>query len=266
MGLRINSNIEAFNTHRYLAYNSDQLGKSMARLSSGFRINSAADDAAGLGISERMRAQIGGLTVAQGNVSTGIAFTQTADGALGEISSILQRARDLALQYNGPGGANANAAITAEATQLSAEASRIITTSQFNGISFLQGGANLTLQVGPNATDQLTISMATTQSNLATALSSLAGGAPNITAIDSAISAIANSRAQFGTMQNRLEYTSESLGVFQENLMSAESQIRDVDVADEITKLTKYQILQESGMAMLAQATQSHSSILSLLR
>jgi flagellin len=267
MGLRINNNVEAFNAHRTLSANSSKLSKSMARLSSGFRINSAADDAAGLALSERMRGQISGLGVAQRNVQDGISFAQTAEGSLQEISSILQRARDLAVQYNnGTGGAAGNAAITAEVTQLSAEVSRIIASAQFNGVTFLQGGAAMTLQVGANGAEQLGVAMVTAETSIGTALSGFATGTANITLLDTAIQNIAAARGQFGAIQNRLEYTNDALGIYQENLMAAESRIRDVDMAEEMTNMTRLQILQESGMAMLAQANQQGSSVLSLLR
>lgn len=262
MGLRINNNIEAFNAHRTLNANSDKLSKSMARLSSGFRINTAADDAAGLGISERMRSQISGLAVAQRNVQDGVSYVQTAEGALNEISSILQRVRELSIQYNGTGGANGNFAITSEIAQLSAEAGRIITSSQYNGIQLINNPANLVLQVGPNGTDTVTV----TATNGTTAVGNAMTVPPVVANIDLAITRVANERGRLGAMQNRLEYTSNSLGVFQENLMAAESRIRDVDMAAEMTKMTKLQILQESGMAMLAQANQQGSSVLSLLR
>lgn len=267
MGLRINNNTEAFNSYRSLSINSNQLSKSMEKLSSGFRINRAADDAAGLGISERMRGQIRGLEMAQRNVQDGISFVQTAEGSMQEIHSILHRARELAVQYNnGTGGASARAAITAEAAQLSAEVTRLISAAQFNGVQLLSGGANVTLQVGANGGEQLGVAMANVGTSISTALSGLATGTANITLLDTAISGIATERARFGAIQNRLEYTSNALGIYQENLMAAESRIRDTDMASEMTKMTKYQILQQSGMAMLAQANQSGSSVLSLLR
>lgn len=267
MGLRINSNVEAFNAYRALNVNSTQLSKSMEKLSSGFRINRAADDAAGLGISERMRGQIRGLEMAQRNVQDGISFVQTAEGSMQEIHSILHRARELAVQYNnGTGGASAQAAITAEVAQLSAEVSRLITAAQFNGVSLLGGGANVTLQVGANNGETLSVSLANAATSIGTALSGFVGGTASIALLDTAIANIATDRARFGAVQNRLEYTSNALGIYQENLMAAESRIRDTDMASEMTKMTKFQILQQSGMAMLAQANQGGSSVLSLLR
>lgn len=268
MGLRIQNNIEAFNAQRSLTFNSSNVAKSMQRLSSGFRINSAADDAAGLAVSERMRAQIRGLEVAQRNVQDGVSFVQAADGAMAQVHSILQRARELALQYNGSGGASGNFAITTEAAQLSAEVSRLITSANYNGIQLLTGSAvpSLTLQIGANGGESLGVTLANVLTSIGTALSQLSTGTANITGFDTAINNMSGNRARLGAIQNRLEYTGESLGIFQENLMSAESRIRDTDMASEMSKLTKYQILQESSMAMLAQANQGGASILSLLR
>lgn len=269
MALRINNNLAAFNAQRSLNRNTAGLERSLARLASGFRINSAADDAAGLGISERMRAQIRGVEMAQRGVQDGISLVQTGEGALQEISSILQRVRELAVQYNnGTGGASAQAAITAEVAQLSSEVSRLIGAASFNGVALLSGaaGAAITLQVGANQGQSITLGVVNAQASIGTAFTAFTTIASNITNIDTAIGNIANNRSTFGAMQNRLEYTNNSLATYQENMMAAESRIRDVDMADEMTQLTRYQILQESGMAMLAQAHQQNASVLSLLR
>lgn len=279
MGLRINTNVEAFNAHRQLSGTSNKLSKSMEKLSSGFRINSAADDAAGLGISERMRGQIRGLAQAQRNAQDGISLVQTAEGAMQEMHSILHRVRELAVQYqNGVNGAGSQAAITAEVAQLSAEITRMIGAATFNGIALLTGGSVTagilaTLQVGPNqsASDQLAIPSVTLAASLGTVLNDFQTGTPasmaNVLAnLDTAIDTLSNRRAQFGAIQNRLEYTVNSLSIYQENLMAAESRIRDVDMAQEMTTFTKLQILQQSGTAMLGQANQSAQSVLSLLQ
>jgi flagellin len=277
MGLRINTNVEAFNSHRNLSATSSKLSKSMEKLSSGFRINRAADDAAGLGISERMRGQIKGLGQAQRNAQDGISLVQTAEGAMQEMHSILQRVRELAVQYqNGVYGAESRAAITAEVAQLSAEVTRMIGAANFNGIALLTLGAAATpailatLQVGPNqsASDQLTIPSVNVAGDLGTVLTDFQSGtmANVIANLDTAIDSLSRNRSTFGAIQNRLEYTVNALGIYQENLMAAESRIRDVDMAAEMTTFTKLQILQQSGTAMLAQANMSSQGVLSLLQ
>lgn len=268
MGLRIANNVDAFSAHRNLNASSLAMSKSMAKLSSGFRINSAADDAAGLGISEKMRGQISGLQQAGRNVQDGISLASTAEGSMQEISSILLRVRELAVQYNnGTNSAAGKAAITAEVTQLNAEVTRLISTSNYNGITLLAGGT-VTLQVGANGTDTLGVAFTNATTAVGTSISTFAtaGAATviNITALDTSIDAISTARATYGAVQNRLEHTANALGVYQENLMAAESRIRDVDMAEEMTSYTKQQILQQSGTAMLAQAHSNAASVLSL--
>lgn len=276
MGLSINSNIEAFNAHRNLMLTNLRLSKSMERLSSGRRINRAADDAAGLGISERMRAKIGGLAQAQRNAQDGISLVQTAEGSMEEMHSILHRIRDLAVQYNnGTYSAADKQSMVAEVAQLSGELTRMVGAAKFNGIPLLNstGGAPLaTLQVGANSGETMVIPGVDAATSLGTEISRFAGANPatvtqiDIGRIDDAINAIANDRATFGAVQNRLEHTVNALGSHQENLIAAESRIRDVDMAEEITNMTRLQILQQSGTAMLAQANSMKSSILSLLQ
>ncbi|MCW2926215.1 MAG: flagellin domain protein [Thermoleophilia bacterium] len=266
MGLRINNNVESFNAHRNLSTTANRLSKSMEKLSSGLRINRAADDAAGLGISERMRGQIGGLGQAQRNAQDGMSLAATAEGSMQEIHSILHRVRELGVQYqNGTNGPEALFAITSEVTQLSAEVTRMIGAASFNGIALLGGGAAITIQVGANQGETTTISPVDVATSIGTALADFAGGTPDLTDIDAALDAVSADRATFGAVQNRLEYASNALGIAQENMMAAESRIRDVDMAMEMTNLARLQILQESGIAMLAQANQTQSSILKLL-
>jgi len=276
MGLRINTNVEAFNGHRNLSATSSRLAKSMEKLSSGFRINRAGDDAAGLGISERMRSQISGVAQAQRNSQDGISLVQTAEGALQEIHSILHRVRDLAVQYmNDSTGADGRFAITTEVAQLSAEIQRMAGTANFNGTPLLtNAGGTITLQVGANAGETIAVSLidiTITLGATGTALDDFVTDPGNastvsISDIDAAITTVSTSRGDFGAIQNRLEYTVNALGIYQENLMAAESRIRDVDMAQEMTNFTKLQILQQSGTAMLAQANQSSQSLLSLLQ
>ncbi len=279
MGLRINTNVEAFNSHRNLTNTSGALAKSMEKLSSGFRINTAADDAAGLGISERMRGQIRGVAQAQRNAQDGISLVQTAEGSMQELQEILHRIRELAVQYqNGTNDTNARLAITTEVAQLSAELGRMISGANFNGIQLLNNAGTITLQVGPNqtASDSLTFNMVnlpafltpTNGVDLATVMGNFNTGtmATVLQDVDEIVTEISTQRANMGAIQNRLEHTVSALGIYQENLMSAESRIRDVDMAQEMTNYTKLQILQQSGTAMLAQANQSTSSVLSLLQ
>ncbi|MCW2972397.1 MAG: flagellin FliC [Thermoleophilia bacterium] len=270
MGLRIANNVDAFSAHRNLSASSLAMSKSMAKLSSGFRINSAADDAAGLGISEKMRGQISGLQQAGRNVQDGISLASTAEGSMQEISSILLRVRELAVQYNnGTQSSAGRAAITAEVTQLDAEVTRLIGTANYNGITLLAGGT-VTLQVGANGTDTLGVAFTNATTAVGTSISSFASATAatviSITAIDTSIDAISTARATYGAVQNRLEHTANALGVYQENLMAAESRIRDVDMAEEMTNYTKQQILQQSGTAMLAQANSNSASVLSLFK
>ena len=267
MGLRINNNLESFNAHRNLSLNSGRLARSMERLSSGFRINRAGDDAAGLGISERMRGQIRGLEQAQRNAQDGISLVQTAEGALQELHSILGRVRELAVQYqNGTNGPAAQMAITTEVAQLEQEVTRMIGAANFNGVQLIDGsGGTLTLQVGANQGETMSVATVNATTSIGTAISDFVSGTPNLTDIDAAIDAIATDRGMMGALQNRLEYTSNALGIAQENMMAAESRIRDVDMAQEMTTLARLQILQESGVAMLAQANMQQQTVLRLL-
>jgi flagellin len=272
MSLRIQNNVEAFNAHRQLQGTSNAMSKSMERLSSGYRINRAADDAAGLAISEKLRAQIGGLDQAQRNAQDAVSLVQTGEGALAEVHAMLQRVRDLAVQYNNGTLATADkAAITAEVAQLCAEISKIGSDTKFNGIALLSGGATVTFQTG--AEDGETISFngiqlfgSATADIDANIFAWAAGGAVTLASIDAAIQNVSTVRSMFGSIQNRLEHTLNGLANYQENLTSAESRIRDVDMADEMTTFTKLQILQQAGTSMLAQANQASQGVLSLLR
>jgi flagellin len=265
MSLRINSNVDAIAAHRHLSATSDAISQSMERLSSGLRINKAADDAAGLGISEKMRSQIRGLAQAQRNIQDGVSMVQTAEGNLDEVHSILQRVRELAVQYrNGSLSAAGKGAIQSEVDQLSQEITRIGNAAVFNGVSLLSGTSSVTFQVGANDNETIAISF----SNLATAVGSAYSNmaTASLAAIDAAVDAVSAMRSGLGAVQNRLEHALSVTGVYQENLTSAESRIRDVDMAEEMVTLTKNQILQQAGTAMLAQANQAPQSVLSLLR
>jgi flagellin len=270
MSLRIQNNVEAFNAHRNLEVTEGGLAQSMERLSSGYRINRAADDAAGLAISERLRGQIGGLDQAQRNVQDAVSLVQTAEGSLTEVHAMLQRVRELAVQYkNGSLSTADRTAIQSEVYQLASEIERIGSSAEFNGIKLLNSVQTISFQVG--AQDGETIAVSTISLGGTTGVGSLyyaltSTGATDISEIDAAIDNVSSQRAQFGAVQNRLEYTLQNAAIYQENLTSSESRIRDVDMAAEMVNFTKLQILQQAGTSMLAQANQSSQGVLSLLR
>ena len=270
MSLRIQTNIEAFDAHRNLVNTQNQLATAMQTLSSGFRINKAADDAAGLAISEKLQSQIGGLGQAQRNAQDAVNLVQTGEGALAEVQSMLQRVRDLAVQFNnGTLASSDQAAITAEVAQLCAEISDIGSQTSFNGISLLNGTGSITFQVGANDGETLSVStVALFGSGAPGRLERLlASRAPSrLASIDSAIQNVSNARSTFGSVQNRLDHRLNNLATYQENLTASESGIKDVDMASEMVKFTKLQILNQAGTAMLAQANSAPQSVLTLLR
>jgi flagellin len=268
MSLRIQNNIAAFDAERNLNATSSRLQQSMARLSSGYRINTAADDAAGLAISEKLRAQIGGLAQANSNAQDGISLVQTAEGQMNEVHAMLQRVRDLAVQYkNGTLSTDDRTAIQSEVNQLGSEIQRIGQSAAFNGISLLAGSGSITFQVGANDGDVIAVSTISLGAAVSTSVFSLSvTGTTDISEIDDAINAVSAQRADFGAVQNRLEHTINNLATYQENLTASESQIRDVDMASEMVEFTKDQILQQAGTSMLSQANQLPNSVLSLLR
>ena len=272
MSLRIQTNIEAYNAHRNLVNTQTQLSTSMERLSSGFRINRAADDAAGLAISEKLQAQIGGLQQAQRNAQDAVSLVQTGEGALAEVQSMLQRVRDLAVQFNnGTLAASDQAAITSEVAQLCAEIADIASQTQFNGISLLSGGSTITFQVG--AMDGQTIAITGIQLfgvgngfEINSSIFNFPGsGTVTLASIDTAIDNVSAARSTFGSVQNRVTHAINNLTTYEENLTASESTIKDVDMASEMVNFTKLQILQQAGTAMLAQANTSPQSVLSLL-
>jgi flagellin len=282
MGLRIQNNVEAFNTHRQLNTTSTAAAKSMEKLSSGYRINRAADDAAGLAISEKMRGQIGGLAQAQRNAQDGISMVQTAEGALTEVHSMLQRVRDLKVQYNnGTNSDDDKVAIASEVSQISQEIGNIVSQTKFNGTAVFNNGT-FSFQVGANDSETVSTSAATlsgdiasgglsgltglTTANAASTALNTGGNLANLSTLDDAIKNVSKIRADFGAVQNRLEHRLNNLATYQENLTASESRIRDVDMAAEMTKFTKLNILQQAGTSMLAQANQAPQGVLSLLR
>jgi flagellin len=270
VALRIQNNVEAFNAHRNLSATETGLARSMERLSSGYRINRAADDAAGLAISERLRGQINGLDQAQRNAQDAVSLVQTAEGSLTEVHAMLQRVRELAVQYkNGSLSTADRTAIQSEVYQLASEIERIGQSAQFNGINLLNSAQTISFQVGSNDGQIITVSTISLGSAGGVGanyfvLTSL--GATDISEIDTAIDNVSAQRAQFGAVQNRLEYTLQNAAIYEENLTASESRIRDVDMASEMVNFTKLQILQQAGTSMLAQANQSSQGVLSLLR
>ena len=266
MSLRIQHNVEALNAHRQLQSTSDKLSKAMERLSSGYRINRAADDAAGLAISEKMRGQISGLAQAQRNLQDAVSMVQTAEGTLSEVHSMLQRVRELAVQYkNGTLSPGNQAALQSEVNQLASEIDRLGTSADFNGIKLLNAAQLITFQVGANDGESIGVATISLGASIGTAAYNLAG-VSSISDIDAAIDQVSAQRAVFGAVQNRFEHSLANIAIYQENLVAAESRIRDVDMASETVEMTKNQILSQAGTAMLAQANQLPQNVLSLLK
>jgi flagellin len=273
MSLRIQNNVEAFNAHRQLTATSSKAAKAMERLSSGYRVNRASDDAAGLAISEKMRSQIGGVAQAQRNAQDGVSLVQTAEGALTEVHSMLQRIRDLKVQSeNDTLNSDDLGAIEKEIVALGSEIDSITTQTKFNGISLLSGasGNTVSFQVGAAAGEQITASTSNLKSDAAVneIATITTGGLTTLTIqdVDDAIKAVSTRRADLGAVQNRLDHRLNNLATYQENLVASESRIRDVDMAQEMVNFSKLQILSQAGTAMLAQANQSPQGVLSLLR
>jgi len=288
VGLRINNNIAAFNAYRNLSVTDGQMSKSLEKLSSGYRINRAADDAAGLAISESLRSQIGGLKVAVRNAQDGVSVVQTAEGALNETTSILQRMRDLAVQASNGGSQDTTAQADAntEFSQLGKELDRIAGTTKFGSQSLLSGAYAGAFQVGSessttNAANVITVDITTAGALTGTGLTGLdstglgiggsdltstANATASIDTIDTALKGVSTVRANLGAYQNRFEHTINNLNVAVENLSASESRIRDTDMAQEMVQFTRSQILSQAGTAMLAQANQSPQGVLKLLQ
>ena len=279
--MRINTNVAAMNTYSRLTAANTAKSNSLAKLSSGSRINKAGDDAAGLAISEKMKSQIGGLTQAKRNAQDGISLVQTAEGALNETHSILERMRDLAVQGgNGTLTSTDRGAINKELKALHEELSRIATTTQFNKQSLFATtkgagkNATFTFQIGANSGQTLTVTIGQMDgSNLlktsADKFSIKADGSnagDMIDKIDAAIQTVSDQRAGLGAVQNRLEHTINNLTATNENLSDANSRIRDVDMAEEMMTFTKSNILSQAATSMLAQANAMPNSVLNLLQ
>lgn len=267
MGLQINTNVAALNSYRNLTNTQGAQLTSLERLSSGLRINRAADDAAGLAISEKLRGQVSGLNQAATNAQDGISMVQTAEGAMNEAHAMLQKMRTLAVQAaNGTNSTANRVAINSEVAQLKSELSAIASRTNFNGTDLLAGGT-VDLQVGANEKDKMTVTLGDMSKVDLTSVDLTAAGTAqtSITAIDSAIDELSKQRSGLGATQNRLEHTIKNLSVSAENLAASESRIRDTDMAKEMTSFTRSQILSQAGTAMLAQANQSTQGVLRLL-
>ncbi len=273
--MRIQHNISAMNSYRNLTNNNSALSKNLEKLSSGYKINRAGDDAAGLAISEKMRAQITGLETAQKNANDAISLVQTAEGALTEVHSMLNRMVELSIQSaNGTyDDAVDRANIQAEITSLTEEIDRIAESTNFNGINLLDGSyTSSTLQIGDTADafNQLTVTISSTSAaslGISTInLGTQAGATAAVDKIRAAINTVSSIRGNLGAIQNRLEHTINNLSVQTENITAAESRIRDVDMANEMMAYTKNNILVQASQAMLAQANMVPQGVLQLLQ
>jgi flagellin len=260
----INTNIASLNTQRNLSASQNSLHTSLQRLSSGLRINSAKDDAAGLAIATRMDSQIRGQTVAMRNSNDAISFAQVAEGGLSKQTDALQRMRELAVQsLNGTNTTTDQANLDAEYTQLTAEVTRLATATKFNGTAVF--GSSQTFQIGADAGDTITTA-SVAAATIAGTVSTTAGASAAVTAIDAALTAANTNRATLGAIQNRFESVVSNLQVSVENQSAAKSRIMDADFASESANLTRGQILQQAGTAMLAQANSLPNGVLALLR
>ena len=267
----VQHNLSAANTNRQLGITTNGLQKSTEKLSSGYKINRAADDAAGLSISEKMRNQIRGLNKASDNAQDGISLVQTAEGALNEVHSMLQRMSELAVQAaNDTNQTVDKNALEAEVTQLQTEIRRVGSTTQFNKMNILDGTFTAkNLQVGANANQTISVSISALTGVISEALATHVSGAAAqsaITSIQSSITKLSTLRSKLGAIQNRLEHTVANLDNISENTQSAESRIRDTDMAEEMVQYSKNNILQQAGQSMLAQANQANQGVLSLLQ
>ena len=286
MPMTINTNLVSLNAQRNLSTSQTALGTAMQRLSSGLRVNSAKDDAAGLAIAARMNSQIRGMNVAQRNANDAISLSQTAEGALGKVGDMLQRMRELAVQAANSTNSTADrTSLNTEYLQLAAESSRTLGGTQFNGANILATSVASTFQVGANtvaALDQISVAAFnwTSVAAITTAIGAAVSSAPTtavagtdgsfalaaITAIDAAIDSVNSQRATFGAVQNRFESVVSNLMLSAENQSAARSRIMDADYAAETASMSRAQILQQAGNAMVAQANQLPQLVLQLLK
>lgn len=277
MSLYVNTNVSSINAQRQLFNSGTALNVSFERLSSGFRINRAADDAAGLQITDRMTSQVQGLNQAVRNANDAISLTQTAEGALQEITTSLQRIRVLAVQsQNGINSSADRAALQKEVSALKSEISRIATTTQFAGVDLLKGGYSAAFLVGANAGQTISVNLSANKLGIdgfsatglglaATSVATIGGASTALGTIDEAISAIGGIRADLGALQNRFQSTIRNLSNISENVAGARSRIRDTDFATETAELTRNQIIQQASTTVLSQANQRPQAALQLL-
>jgi flagellin len=264
MSLSLNTNVAALNAQRNLQATENKLSVSMEQLSSGLSINTAADNVAGYAISEQMEGQIGGLNQANQNTQDAVALSQTAQGSLNEVEQILQQVRSLAVQYeNGTNSTEDKTAIEGEVTQLSEQIKTIGETTQFNGISLLKAAGEVSFQVGANAKETIAVNTI----DLATEVGTITMGkeGEGITKTEEAINKVATAAAEFGSVQDRLQYTQSNLEIYSQNLSSANSSIKDVNMAEAMTNFTQEQVLQQAGVAILSQANSLPQAVLKLV-
>lgn len=272
MGMVVRSNIMAVNSQRQLGMNNNQVSKALEKLSSGYRINRAGDDASGLAISEKMKAQIKGLDQASLNSQDGVSVVQTTEGALTEVHNMLNRMVELATRAaNGINSTTNRASLQNEVDQLLEEIDRIASSTDFNGLKPLSAAGTLTLQIGDTADsfNQLTVTLTDMHANQLNGVNSVdleSDAAGAISTIKAAIDTVSSVRAYYGAIQNRLEYTINNLDTTSENIQAANSRIRDTDMAKMMMEYTKTNVLVQSAQAMLAQANQQPQSVLQLLQ
>jgi flagellin len=270
--MSIRTNTAALDAHNNLVNTSNELKMSMERLSSGYRINTAADDAAGYTIAQKLNAQVSGLQQAQQNAQDGTSLVQTAEGALNTVQTMLQRVRDLAVEYNNGTLSSADqAAITNEVAQLCEEISQVASQTSFNGIALLSGGTTITFQVGAN--DGQTISVTAlslfgsgTSFDVDPAIFNFSGATVTLASIDTALDNVSKADSTFGAVQNRLADALTNLASYQENLSAAQGTIQDTDMASEMANFTSLQVLQQAGTSMLTQANTNQQNILRLFQ
>ena len=265
MGLTINTNLEAMNASRNLNSTENMLAQSMQRLSSGLKINSAADDVAGYAISQNLQGQVNGLNQATQNSQDAVSLAQTAQGSLNDVEQMLQRVRELAVQYaNGTTSTADKEAITSEVTQLSSEIERVGETTQFNGIDLLSKATTISFQVGANDGEVIGVTTVDLNTELK-GLIELKGTEP-ITKIDEAINTVSALAGEYGSVQDRIQYTESNLETYSQNLSSAVSGITDVNMAAEMTNFTKLKVLEQAGVSILSQANAEPQAVLKLLQ
>ena len=267
MSLVVNTNVAALNSQRNLQQTEDMLSVSMEQLSSGLRINSAADDVADYSISQSFEGQLGGINQAYQNTQSAVALTQTAQGALNDVENILQKIRGLAVEYeNGTNSTASKEAIAGEAEKLSTEIERVAETTKFNEVKLLEGTEAIKFQVGANAKEQVEVKAVETKKvseKLVTEIE--AGEGKGITAVEKAIAEVAKGAAEYGAIQDRLQYIQSNQEIFSQNLAAANSSIKDVNMAEAMSNFTRQQVLQQAGVAVLAQANALPQAVLKLV-